>query len=85
MYCNVTKRLYQCHLKFNNTWIQQTFITEHVKVPSLFNERKNEQAHILHAPTMLENAVYNKWQLHLDWANRTGNWTDTPFHLSGTK
>ena len=26
------------------------------------NERKSEQAHILHAPTLLENAVYNEWQ-----------------------
>ena len=27
-----------------------------------FNERKSEQAHIPHAPTLLENAVYNEWQ-----------------------
>ena len=27
------------------------------------NERKSEQAHIPHAPTLLENAVYNEWQL----------------------
>ena len=26
------------------------------------NERKSEQAHIPHAPTLLENAVYNEWQ-----------------------
>ena len=26
------------------------------------NERKSEQAHISHAPTSLENAVYNEWQ-----------------------
>ena len=26
------------------------------------NERKSEQAHIPHAPTLLENAVYKKWQ-----------------------
>ena len=26
------------------------------------NERKSEQAHIPHAPTLLENAVYNDWQ-----------------------
>ena len=25
-----------------------------------WNERKSEKAHIPHAPTMLENAVYNK-------------------------
>ena len=26
------------------------------------NERKSEQAHISHTPTLLENAVYNDWQ-----------------------
>ena len=26
------------------------------------NERKSEQAHIPHTPTLLENAVYNEWQ-----------------------
>ena len=26
------------------------------------NVRKSEQAHIPHAPTLLENAVYNEWQ-----------------------
>ena len=37
-----------------------------------FNERKSEQAHIPHAPTMLENAVYNEWQfLALVMGNRT--------------
>ena len=25
------------------------------------NERKSEQAHIPHAPTLLEKAVYNEW------------------------
>ena len=34
------------------------------------NERKSEQAHIPHAPTLLENAVYNEWQFH---ALVTGN------------
>ena len=28
------------------------------------NERKSEQAHIPHAPTLLENAVYNECQFH---------------------
>ena len=28
----------------------------------ILNERKSEQAHIPHAPTLLENAVYNEWQ-----------------------
>ena len=36
------------------------------------NERKSEQAHITHAPTLLENAVYNEWQFQ---ALVTGNWT----------
>ena len=31
-------------------------------VNALENERKSEQAHIPHAPTLLENAVYNEWQ-----------------------
>ena len=29
------------------------------------NERKSEQAHIPHAPTLLENAVYNEWQFQV--------------------
>ena len=36
------------------------------------NERKSEQAHIPHAPTLLENAVYNEWQFQ---ALVTGNLT----------
>ena len=36
------------------------------------NERKSEQAHIPHASTLLENAVYNDWQFQ---ALVTGNWT----------
>ena len=38
------------------------------------NERKSEQAHIPHAPTLLENAVYNEWQfqaLRVVTGNRT--------------
>ena len=35
-------------------------------------ERKSEQAHISHAPTLLENAVYNEWQFKaLVTGNRT--------------
>ena len=38
----------------------------------LANERKSEQAHITHAPTLLENAVYNEWQFQaLDMGNQT--------------
>ena len=29
----------------------------------LQKERKSEQAHIPHAPPLLENAVYNEWQI----------------------
>ena len=36
------------------------------------NERKSEQAHIPHAPTLLEKAVYNEWQFRaLGTGNRT--------------
>ena len=45
-------------------------------------ERKSEQAHIPHAPTLLENAVYNEWQFQ---ALVTGNQTENQFHLSCTK
>ena len=39
---------------------------------SLLNERKSEQVHITHVPTLLENAVYNEWQFQ---ALVTGNLT----------
>ena len=38
----------------------------------IVDERKSEQAHIPHAPTLLENAVYNEWQFQ---ALVTGNLT----------
>ena len=41
-----------------------------------YNERKSEQAHIPHAPTLLENAVYNEWKFQ---ALVTGNRTKTSF------
>ena len=38
----------------------------------MLNERKSEQAHIPHAPTLPENAVYNEWQFQaLGTGNRT--------------
>ena len=46
------------------------------------NERKIEQAHIPHAPTLLENVVYNEWQFQ---ALVMGNQTEDQFHLSCTK
>ena len=48
---------------------------------SIINERKSEQAHIPHAPTLLENAVNNEWQFQ---ALVTGNRTENQFHLSCT-
>ena len=36
------------------------------------NERKSEQVRIPHAPTLLENAVYNEWEFQaLVMGNRT--------------
>ena len=42
------------------------------------NERKSEQAHIPHAPTLLENAVYNEWQFQ---ALGTGNRMSVDMHI----
>ena len=44
-------------------------------------ERVSKQAHIPHAPTLLENAVYNEWQFQ---ALVTVNQTENQFHLSCT-
>ena len=44
-------------------------------------ERKSEQAHISHAPPLLENAVYNEWQFQ---ALVRGNRTENQFYLSCT-
>ena len=48
-----------------------------VCVNYLSNERKSEQAHIPHAPTFLENAVYSEWQFQ---ALVAGNRTENQFH-----
>ena len=48
------------------------------------NERKSEQAHIPHAPTLPENAVYNEWQFQA-LPIVTGNRTENQFHPSCTK
>ena len=42
------------------------------------NERKSEQAHIPHAPTLLENVVYNEWQFQ---ALVTGYWEKRGYKL----
>ena len=44
----------------------------------MLNEIKSEQAHIPHAPTLLENAVYNEWQFQ---ALATGNRTKKGYKL----
>ena len=44
------------------------------KIPNenIKNERKSEKAHIPHAPTLLENGVYNEWQFQaLGMGNQT--------------
>ena len=46
------------------------------------NERKSEQAHIPHAPTLLENAVYNEWQFQ---AIVTGNLTKKGTYIAPQK
>ena len=46
------------------------------------NERKSEQAHIPHAPTLLENAVYNEWQFQ---ALGTGNRTKKGISIASQK
>ena len=54
----------------NNKEIEQYAI--HLLSNDPMNERKSEQAHIPHAPTLLENAVYNEWQFQaLGTGNRT--------------
>ena len=45
-------------------------------------ERKSEQAHIPHAPTLLENAVYNEWQFE---ALGTGNGTKKGIYIAPQK
>ena len=46
------------------------------------NERKSEQAHTPHAPTLLENAVYNEWQFQ---ALVTGNRTKKGIQIAPQK
>ena len=73
---NVSKNT--CYLGWK---ISQIFITS-IQYLGLQNERKSEQAHITHAPQLLENAVYNEWQFQ---ALVRGNRTENQFHLSCTK
>ena len=54
---------------------QLTKTTVHSKIiyaSNIKQKRKSEQAHIPHAPTLLEKAVYNEWQFQaLGTGNRT--------------
>ena len=53
----------------DNSGLKKAF---YKSIKILNNERKSEQAHIPHAPTLLENAVYNEWQFQaLVTGNRT--------------
>ena len=55
------KENHACKLK--PTWERRNLLKD---------ERKSEQAHIPHAPTLLEKAVYNEWKFQ---ALGTGNQT----------
>ena len=57
----------KCFWEIAQTFIQlhckYLFIIEHwTSIGYKSNERKSEQAHVPHAPTLLENAIYNEWQ-----------------------
>ena len=70
---------------FSVIWINTTVGTFRASVSwGAFcqNERKIEQAHIPHAPTLPENAVYNEWQFQ---ALVTSNRTENQFHPSCKK
>ena len=45
--------------------MQQFLVLAILNLRYIRNERKSEQAHIPHAPTLLENAVYNEWQFQV--------------------
>ena len=52
--------------------MQQFLVLAILNLRYISNERKSEQAHIPHAPTLVENAVYNEWQFQvLVTRNRT--------------
>ena len=71
--------------KYNDTanvWIVALFYVQVYGKKYILNKRKSEQGHIPHAPTLLENVVYNEWQFQL---LVTGNRTENQFHLSCTK
>ena len=53
------KHLQQCGMH-NDAVFHPSLVDTSIKQKK--NEKKSEQAHIPHAPTLLENAVYNEWQ-----------------------
>ena len=64
--------LYYVYCARNVTWVSDVATGPLVYMSLFLNERKSEQAHIPHAPTLLENAVYNEWQFQaLGTGNRT--------------
>ena len=64
----------QFHTKTNTKEIKY----QEINILHFFNGRKSEQARIPHAPTLLENAVYNEWQFQ---ALATGNRTKKGYKL----
>ena len=69
---------YKLYVTFYILWFRKHVLNIHINVHNLLldyfnlNERKSEQGHIPHAPTLLENAVYNEWQFQaLGTGNRT--------------
>ena len=67
------------YLKHQNTIVNRI---DDVLLLYICDARKCEQAHIPHAPTLPEIAVYNEWHFQ---ALVTGNRTENQFHLSCTK
>ena len=79
------KSLHFTHFYLNNATNSTTAETKLLfilKLTNTYDARKSEQAHIPHAPPLLENTVYNEWQFQ---ALVTGNRTENQFHLSCTK
>ena len=70
--CDRGRRLYVVRMHNQETTVVNYDATKETENQINENERKSEQAHIPHAPTLLENAVYNEWQFQ---ALVTGNLT----------
>ena len=64
----------QCHSIYKDSYLLIHARLVHGQDINIFmlHERKSEQAHIPHAPTLLEKAVCNEWQFQaLGTGNRT--------------